>query len=767
MKEKQNTTRQHDVDEAPRPEHLLERDKDIVDKYLDTILRERKSLLDTYCDNHGLSVEECSGYLPRELNEEDQILVLETVDMVSMYGFGILPPDEQFVNIPDSLRPHLQKRDSAYALIRDLMWATNRELNVFMHVVVPTGQDGADQSVDSSGIITTSKKNKKVVERNYMAKGEKTPNVNAGQGIIGLEYSADKFHDADGKRIEDAQRKKLHGAQHWYAKDAEGKKTHISEDAMLERFGYGSDDFQGPRPTGESEKPAVNPATDPTTPGASSSEFMHSQEAKEALIEMLYEDMNSLTNAAVEFHQSGDMEKRDQAFWRYAKMFDTLGKVEGWDDAERARRLDDWQALVTYMLNRPRSTDPAPDPTVDPLDPTADPATAAAEAAANEKARLIVQGSTELTALSKKLDVSRDKLAKLNVEASGRIRIGAKLKAELEEARQEWEALQVEVGAKTMAHVLLLEAGASLDQLKGFAAMGAQKEAGALSEAQVRAIEAGPDGGRIKRFMHKYAQTYNSSGRIKKAFMLAPAGLIAGVGLGTIVGAIGGGIAAGIIARGAVKGALTAKMQSLRTREGQDLNVNGLGDDLDAEDAARVPHLLALRAATTNRKHTATEVSANSKENKQRAGKAIAIGSIAGIASGILANELMGQARIRGGGILEKTTGHRPHPIGGGYIHETPGGGNLTPTGGSSINPLEFAGSKGIDLGARDAWPFKIAGQLGLSEQDSISLAERSGFTFEGGRYWIGGRMMNYEEMKMHNLSLADIAARRAAGNSL
>ena len=80
------------------------------------------------------------------------------------------------------------------------------------------------------------------------------------------------------------------------------------------------------------------------------------------------------------------------------------------------------------------------------------------------------------------------------------------------------------------------------------------------------------------------------------------------------------------------------------------------------------------------------------------------------------------------------------------------------------VNPIEYAGNQGIDLGARDAWPYKIANQLGLSEQDSISLAQKSGFVFKDGKYWMGSRMMNYDEMKMHNLSLADIAAKRAAG---
>lgn len=525
-----------------------------------------------------------------------------------------------------------------------------------------------------------------------MAKTEKAPNVNSDHGIVGLEYSADKFKNADGSRVEDAKGNKLHGVQHWYALNEQGKKVHISETAMLDKFGYDSDDFQGPKPTGESTEPVdtiidgiVEPVSSPIpgkigcvklTVGRPSVPAEHlvdrdkptdtsevdddrEEKAKEALIAKLYEDMDFMTNSAVAFEKTGKMEDRDKAFIRFAEMFDTLAELQGWDKEKRDEYMANWINIVKSMLKDDKDKDNEDEKTDEDDEET-------------KKAQEAIERSAVLTELSGRLKISRDRLAKLNVQASGRIRQGGKLKAELADARAEWQALQVEVGAKTMEHVMLLEDGVTEEKMRGFAAQGAKNEANELSAAQLAAIEAGPEGGRIKKFMHKYARTYNEAGRIKKMFLLAPGGVIVGLGIGTIFGAIGGGIAAGLVARGAVKGALTSKMQALKAKEGSQIDTGSFNISLKDEDAARVPQLLALRAAGLNRFSTETEVSQNSRQNKKRAGIAISIGAAAGIASGMLANHLTDQSLARGSGLVGKKIGWDPfdgqRPSGGGNV---------------------------------------------------------------------------------------------------
>lgn len=601
-----------------------------------------------------------------------------------------------------------------------------------------------------------------------MAKRESAPashnedaNIITSKGVYGLKYS--------------------NGDQHWYLENPGGRNAHISEDAMLKKHGYGPKDFpdreltvampedydvavEEPKTPGKPkpgeiggvisppvslETPATiidpEPALDPVDTTTEidndkeAEEFIRGEKAKEALVARLQENIGFMTDAAVAFEKTGDMEKRDKAFYKFVEMFDTLADLQGWDKAKRDGYMDTWVIIVTGMLTPKMETDPVPTPDAD-------------------KAAKAVADSESLSRLSGLLAASRRRLAELNVKASGRIRVGRKLNAELEKARDEWEALQVEVGARTMEQIMLNDAGITQEQMRVLASQGALNEGAALSQAQLAAMEAGPDGGRFKKYWHKYVQKYNRSGKLMKAVMLAPAGFVIGTGIGTIFGAIGGGIAAGLVARGAVKGALTAKMQALNAQGGKQVDVGSFNISLDEEDEARAPHLLALQAACLNRSATETEVDKDTRQNKKRAGKAILIGGIIGAASGIAANLFTNQHPVRGSGLVGKKTGWDPFD---GQDHPTGSAPELAPTPGVP-SPEDFADLYGIDLDGPRTWPFKVTNALpGIDNIDSIRLAEQNGFTFEAGKYWIDGRMMNPAEMSVHNHALAALAASR------
>jgi hypothetical protein len=149
------------------------------------------------------------------------------------------------------------------------------------------------------------------------------------------------------------------------------------------------------------------------------------------------------------------------------------------------------------------------------------------------------------------------------------------------------------------------------------------------------------------------------------------------------------------------------------------------------------------------------------------------IGAVSGTLAGVLTNHLFDQHPIKGGGLSRHNVlgGNKTADVAsdGPKLPSDPGrpstGGDVAPQpGGPKLDAFEFAGAKGVDLGAGDAWPFKVANQLGLSQNDSIELARQNGFSFRDGMYWKGGRIMNPEEMKWHNIGLADIAAKRFQG---
>jgi len=595
-----------------------------------------------------------------------------------------------------------------------------------------------------------------------MAKSEKVPNVDSGMnedgGVIRIQYS--------------------NGPQHYYDKDIDGKKTHISEDKMLELYGYADSEPDQPLTVARPEDyvDPVDPAEPEPTPEPSSSarpgevgavktdrspvpdaeddefdlddedldndfeddeelldpeDLLEAERERTAKVAKLEADLQDMTEFAAAFESTGDKDKLDKARAKFMEMFSTLAELKGWDDTERDAAFDAYVSLAERII------------------------------ANNEK----------LSNLKVELDKARDNLARLNVAASGRIIKTSKMSAELEAANVEWERLVAQAGALSMEIVLLEGGDMDAKALRTLTLAQAQNQSKELNEAQALASERGPDGNWLKKFTHKRMQGYHKAGRFGKMWRMLLPGLIVGVSAGTIIGALGGGIAAGLVARGATRGLLNAKMKALQEKNGKDVTEVFLADvDIAAaelDESARA-ELMALKAANASRRASEIGVSENIRGNRKTARKAIALGALVGAASGIAANILTDQHWGKGSGVGGKATKLDPfdgqRPGGSSSIPESlPGGGG----GGNVINPIEYAGNQGIDLGARDAWPFKIANQLGLSEQDSIALAEKSGFTFREGKYWIGNRMMNYEEMKMHNLSLADIAARRAAGNTV
>lgn len=563
-----------------------------------------------------------------------------------------------------------------------------------------------------------------------MAKSEKAPvshnpdaNIITNKGVYGREYS--------------------NGRQNWYLENPkDGENPHIGEDEMLAKYGYDKKDFPdqplvlampedyltppGGEPTDPLDPADPEPTVDPDRAAAASdreaaaadraaaaadraaataertamaeaaaeavaaaerlvAETTAAEEAeraraeaevaKEALIARLQEDIIFMTQSAVAFEKTGKIEDRDKAFFKFVELFEHLAELKGWDDEKKKELMDVWEATVNELL---RGDEPVVDADAD---------------ADAEKARLVIERSTVLTELSGRLKNSRDKLAKLNVEASGRIRQGSKLKAELAAAREEWQALQVEVGAKTMEHIMLTEDGVTEQQMRGFAAQGARMEAKELSDAQVAAMAAGPDGGHIKKFMHKYARWYNEGGKVKKAILLAPGAILVGSGVGTIFGAIGGGIAAGLVARGAIKGALTGKMSALQARNGTQVDVSSFNASLASKDAVRAPQHLAEEAARLNLVASETDVSKNSRGNKKRAIKAVGVGAVIGAVSGTLANLATDQDWFKGSGFGGKITGRDPF---GGQHHPSPkipggGGGELpSPNWGSDFSGIRM-----------------------------------------------------------------------------
>jgi hypothetical protein len=546
------------------------------------------------------------------------------------------------------------------------------------------------------------------------------------------------YHDKDGNVI----------AHHNYAVDEHGKKHHISIDDTLITRGYDPEAYKNePVITKEGSddvetKPNLydweNEEADTSEAGVDDESL---DERNERLIR---EGMQELRDAVEEgklAFTTGDKIAQARVISKVSRLVDMITDLNGMSDDER----DEWMSLCLseMMEGAPSGTDEDDEPEPEPVDP---------------------ERSHEILESQGKLAEARDNLAKLNLKVAGKIITGPKIKKQIAEAEEQWRKLQAKVTVELFK--LKKELGGeelSPEEVKVIAMGIAIAEAKSLAEQEALLASQGGGGNVLSRAWKRYAASYEKAGFIGKAIRLAPAGILAGVAVGTVFGVVGGGIFGALIAKGATKGALTAKVRASGSITEASTNKEELDKDIPLTgeyNATTIEEIAAMRAADVNTRASKERVEGHVRKNRKRMAGSVALGAVLGGTFGAITNQFLDQSPLGGRGLYEHKI-EKPSIIDQQPTPTPPAEVVPIPTG---VNPIEYAGSQGIDLGAPNAWPFKIADQLGLSQQDSIDLARQQGFSYEGGKYWIQGRMMNATEMKFHNIGLAEIAAKRFQG---
>lgn len=539
------------------------------------------------------------------------------------------------------------------------------------------------------------------------------------------------YHNKDGEIV----------AHHYYAVDEQGKKHHISTDDMLITRGYDPEAYKNESDDIEDDTDDIEPDTDTEI----YDQDLETEDTVEQQIEDAMYALRSVIEEGRKAYEEGNSLAHASAIRKVSRYVDMITDLSGTDDDERD----------VFMANclKEMTVDASPDDTPARGEPLPD----IVQATPYE-----VQKSHELIEKEGMLKDARDHLADLNLKVAGKIITRKKIRKELELAQAEWQRLQVAVGVEALKYIKEMVGDLTPAQLTAISMDGAISEAKLLAEQEALLASNGGGGNVLSRAWKKYAASYEKAGFVGKAIRLAPAGILAGIAVGTVFGAVGGGIFGALIAKGATRGALTAKVRASGSITEASTNVDALKKDispLDGYEGADLEEMVARRAAEVNTDASRERIEGHLRKNRKRMAGSVALGAALGGTFGAITNQFLDQSPVGGRGVYE-------HKI------EKPSLGDQQPAGPAAppevlppaINPIEYAGSQGIDLGAPDAWPFKIADQLGLSQSDSIELARQNGFSFEGGKYWIQGRMMNPTEMKFHNIGLAEIAAKRFQG---
>ncbi len=548
------------------------------------------------------------------------------------------------------------------------------------------------------------------------------------------------YHNKDGEII----------AHHYYAVDEQGKKHHISTDDMLITRGYDPEAYKNELLVSEVED------TEETTPD------LYDQDKEDDIEDLdLDEDDNEsldddverqIQNAMQELNDviaegkiafiTNDKIAQARAISKVSRLVDIITDLSGTEDTERDIFMSN--CLSDMMLESPEDVSGADE--------------GEQELADSERPH-------ELLEYEGKLSEARDNLARLNLKVAGKIITGPKIKKQIAEAEDQWRKLQTKVTVELFKLRKELGGGELSPDEVNVIVMGiAIAEAKSLAEQEALVASQGGGGNVLSRAWKRYAASYEKAGFIGKAIRLAPAGILAGVAVGTVFGVVGGGIFGALIAKGATKGALTAKVRASGSVTAASTNEDELKKDIPLTgeyNATTIEEIAAMRAADVNTKASKERVEGHVRKNRKRMAGSVALGAALGGTFGAITNQFLDQSPLGGRGLYEHKI-EKPSIIDQQPTGPTPPA-EVVPVP-TSINPIEYAGSHGVDLGAPDAWPFKIADQLGLSQQDSIDLARQNGFSFEGGKYWIQGRMMNPTEMKFHNIGLAEIAAKRFQG---
>lgn len=401
-------------------------------------------------------------------------------------------------------------------------------------------------------------------------------------------------------------------------------------------------------PADTADTPSVDPVDAPRTDTLEDEgEWLNFHEKvtvwkeRKARIEAISLYLENQINRIAEHHQASEEAEKTAAEHAFMEVFAELASLYGWSEVEKEAKLQEFIEVYNTMVN----------PDVPPPRSDIDEKNA-------KKAALLTEISNKKT----ELETARKTLAELKVAASSKLYVRKELREKLEAAHKAWQDLHAQAGALSMELTLVDEEDMSAEDLKAIAKTLSKEQQQELKEAQSLASENGPTGSRIKKIFHWYAKKYNDGGRIKKALLLAPGGIVAGVGVGTVLGAIGGGIFAAAVARGTLRSALTAKLQALKekgTTEADFDSLDLLEIDFDEIDRKAAAEMLAARAAGLGKWASEKEVSDSLSNNRKGMTRAVAIGSIVGAASGIAANWVMDQHPAKGSGAYEKTTGKR------------------------------------------------------------------------------------------------------------
>lgn len=541
------------------------------------------------------------------------------------------------------------------------------------------------------------------------------------------------YYDKDGNVI----------AHHNYAVDERGKKHHISADDTLITRGYDPEAFKNELVEADAD---ATKDTDPITDPELYDQDLELEDSKEQRAEDAMYALNAVIAEGLEAYKRGDSLAHASAIRKVSRYVDMISDLDEMNDTDRDIFMAE---CLKRMIEEEPATEPGePVPDIVPATPDE------------------IDRSHELMDKTSELTEARNNLARLNLKVAGKVITGPKIKKQQAEAEEQWRRLQTKVTVELFKLKKELGGGElSPDEIKVIVMEIAIAEAKSLGEQEALLASQGGGGNILSRAWKRYAASYEKAGFIGKAVRLAPAGLLAGIAVGTVFGAVGGGIFGALVAKGATKGALTAKVRASGGISEAGTNVEELNKDIPLTgeyNATTIEEIAAMRAADVNTRASRERVGEHVRKNRKRMAGSVALGAVLGGTFGAIANQFLDQSPLGGRGLYE-------HKIEKPSITEVQPTGSVAPptealpipTG---VNPIEYAGSQGVDLGAPDAWPFKIADQLSLSQSDSIELARQNGFSFQDGKYWIQGRMMNPAEMKFHNIGLAEIAAKRFQG---
>jgi|GEM_PF-5248935 len=457
--------------------------------------------------------------------------------------------------------------------------------------------------------------------------------------IMSLPEELKQFAKIEGKNY-------ANGSEHVYGTDDQGRKVHISHDAVLEAYGYGPKD-QPPKPVDAPvpvDTPVEGPADDdPTTPAKSTPVDHHAELFKEFSEAVRDESQTFMVTNP----ETGQMEKRrakdltfsewikavelrERARWEtWVRPFAEVpeGEIGDLGNGDAAEALANREHAMQLNAREGR-----PNPTEDDIALYRrlhqHKGEGEGERDDHDEPPQEKEPTIELPPeLQERLSVTRDRFARLSAERRGLI-LGIRNRRELAEARQEYVDTITSVGNYSQA--AMEAAGMTEDEIEAARVLGGVVEHSlqysAIYEHQMR-IADGKILAPLYRWWARQGGKFFSKkgiiGAFKKAGVMAVPGLViggvAGVASSFVLGPLGGAVIGAGISRAVSRGLMGAHMsneadavsvsfeqnrQQMEKANQSIVNKSARGEQITAEDLVAGSDTLTERGIRRNRGRT-------------------------------------------------------------------------------------------------------------------------------------------------------------------